>query len=102
MLRSIVVLIACSTSYLVLAHTHCHYDERAVDPDGLLSFCPMDYALYGTCCDAEEEALLEATFNEAGDLTDECADYYQQVGISQFHKFILVLEELERVRHGDH
>lgn len=79
MLKSIAVLIACSVGYLVLAHEHCHFDEREVDPDGVLTYCSMDFVTSGTCCNAEEEAALEATFNAAGSLTAECADYYKQV-----------------------
>lgn len=82
MLRSIVVLIASSASYLVSAHPHCHYDLREVDLEGELTFCPMDYATNGICCTEAEEAELEATFNAAGPLTTECADYYHQVNIS--------------------
>lgn len=79
MSRAFVVLIACSLGYVVIAHPHCHYDLRAVDPDGQLTFCSMDYAPAGTCCTAGEEAALESTLKAAGSLTAECADYYQQV-----------------------
>lgn len=79
MLRNIVVLIACSVGYLVLAHEHCYYDEREVDPDGELTYCSMEYVTAGTCCTADEEAALESTFNAAGSLTAECGDYYKQV-----------------------
>lgn len=77
MLNSIDGLVACFVVYLVLAHEHCHYDEREVDPDGGLTYCSMDYVTSGTCCNAEEEAALEATFNTARPLTVECTDYYQ-------------------------
>lgn len=83
MLRGIVILIAGSVGYVVVAHPHCHYDERDVDPDGKLVYCSIDYAPAGTCCTAEEEADLKATFDAAGSLTTECADYYKQAGITQ-------------------
>lgn len=85
MLRGIIILIAGSVGYVVVAHPHCHYDQRAVDPDGKLAFCSIDHAPAGTCCTAGEEADLETTFNAAGSLTTECADYYQQVGIPRRH-----------------
>lgn len=85
MSRKIAVLIACSVVYVVMAHPHCHYDLRAVDLDGQLTYCSMEYAPVGTCCTTEEETALEATFNAAGNLTSECANYYQQVGGSQMH-----------------
>lgn len=88
MLKNISVLIACSLGCLVLAHEHCYCDERGVDPNGELTFCSMEYVTAGTCCNAEEEAALEAAFNAAGSLTADCADYYKQVGSIQKHVYL--------------
>ena len=79
MLRSIIVLLSCGVGYFVYAHPHCHYDQREVDVGRDLTFCSMEYAPEGICCTEEEETALEATFNAAGALTAECADYYKQV-----------------------
>ncbi|CAN0428975.1 unnamed protein product [Ascophyllum nodosum] len=79
MLRSIFVLLSCGVGYFVNAHPHCHYDLREVDSGRDLTFCPMDYAPEGICCTQAEETALEETFNAAGALTAECADYYKQV-----------------------
>ena len=79
MLRSIIVLLSCGVGHFVHAHPHCHYDQREVDVGRDLTFCSMEYAPEGICCTEAEEAALEATFNAAGDLTAECADYYKQV-----------------------
>ncbi|CAM9644170.1 unnamed protein product, partial [Ascophyllum nodosum] len=79
MLRSIIILLSCGVVYLVYAHPHCHYDQREVDVERDLTFCSMDYAPEGICCTEAEETALEETFNAAGDLTTECADYYKQV-----------------------
>lgn len=100
MLESIAVLAACSLGYLVVAHPHCHYDERTVDVDGELTYCSMEYAPAGICCTAEEEAVLEVTFNAAGDLTSECADYYKQVG-SIFVHIDMCFNELGRSRNDN-
>ena len=79
MLRSIIVLLSWGVGYFVYAHPHCHYDQREVDVGRDLTFCSMEFAPEGICCTQEEETALEATFNAAGDLTAECADYYKQV-----------------------
>ena len=88
MLRSIFILLSCGVGYFVYAHPHCHYDQREVDFERDLTFCPMDYAPEGICCTEEEETALEETFNAAGALTVECADYYKQVQQSHRQRFI--------------
>lgn len=93
MLKDIAVLIACSLSCLVLAHEHCHYDEWEVDPDGELTYCSMEYVTSGTCCNAEEEAALEVTFNAAG-LPAECAYYYKQVGSIQKYVYLFTQKRI--------
>ena len=83
LLKKYVAILIASSSAVFTAHSHqhCHYDQREVDLTSVLTYCSMDYAADGVCCTTEEEAALEATFNAAGDLTTECADYYKQVGI---------------------
>lgn len=76
---AISLVISCSAIHTAFGHPHCHYDQREVDLERELTFCPMDYADVGVCCTAEEEAALEVTFTAASNLTTECADYYQQV-----------------------
>jgi len=80
MLRNIIILALCGLGYYACAHPHCHFNQREVNLERELTFCSMDYAEAGVCCTEEEEATLEATLMSAvGDLTTECADYYQQV-----------------------
>ena len=80
--KYVAILIASSCAvFTAFGHPHCHYDQRQVDLTSTLTYCSMDYAADGVCCTAEEEAALEATFNAAGDLTTECADYYKQASI---------------------
>ena len=79
MLKTTLTLISCSVGLLVSAHPHCHYDLREVDVGGDLVFCSMGFAPEGICCTELEEEALEDRYNEAVDLTSECADYYKQV-----------------------
>lgn len=59
------------------AHPACLYASRAPNTDTILQFCPQPAD--GACCNEFEEATAIATFVEAGDLSDECSEYYKQV-----------------------
>lgn len=59
------------------AHPLCYVGAKPTDADQVLTFCPEPQA--GACCTEFEEAVVEARFDAAGPLTDDCADLYKQV-----------------------
>eukprot|EP00903_Cladosiphon_okamuranus_P010391 g9829.t1 len=67
------VLIAASR---VAGHPICFVDDKAPDLEKTLDFCPAPQD--GACCTDAEEAEVEARFEAAGPLSDDCADYYKQ------------------------
>lgn len=82
-MRDLLVLGAsfvCLLGRQVLAHPTCFYDSRPPDPDEILEFCPESED--GACCNDAEEAAAIAVFQEAGELSDDCAVYYRQVWYS--------------------
>lgn len=74
---ALVGLLSCLNWSAVEAHPLCYFNDRQTDPSEELTFCPP--AQDGACCKDDEEAMVQAIFEEAGPLTPECADYYKQV-----------------------
>lgn len=60
----------------VAAHPLC-YDDTPTNLDQVLNFCPEQQD--GACCTDLDETEIEARFNAAGVLSDECAGYYTEV-----------------------
>lgn len=63
----------------VTGHPICFIDSRAPDLglNSSLVFCPA--AQDGACCTDVEEAEVQARFEAAGPLSEDCADLYKQV-----------------------
>lgn len=76
-MRGCSFLAAFFTAHRVLAHPLCYVGNRPTDYDEVLTFCPE--AQQGACCTDAEEAEVQARFEAAGTLTDDCADLYKQV-----------------------
>ncbi len=86
-MRGYSFLAAFLTAQRVLAHPLCYVDNRPTDYDEVLTFCPAeDQAQQGACCTDAEEAVVQARFEAAGTLTDDCAALYKQVRDARVRK----------------
>lgn len=74
-------LLVCLFIGPATGHPFCYVGDRPTDPTQVLEFCPE--AGQGACCTDLEEAEVEAIFNEAEDLTGDCAEFYKKVGSVQ-------------------
>lgn len=76
-------------------HPLCFVDDRSTDYDQVLTFCPA--AQDGACCTDAEELAVKALFEDAGTLSDFCADLYKQVRATPvLHTCVYI-----HPRHGD-
>lgn len=82
MRSSVRVLLLLLAGWVDYAAGHAHCLTKAVDLEQTLNFCPTEED--GVCCTEAEDAAVEERFNSVGTLTDDCADFYKQVGSRQF------------------
>lgn len=81
-MRIVQLLIVCLVIGSAAGHPLCFVDDRSTDYSQVLTFCPA--AQDGACCTDEEELAVKALFDDAGTLSDSCADLYKQVYLSVF------------------
>lgn len=76
----LVALALAATNALVSAHPLCYYGpNRAVSTTAKATFCPNEEP-EGFCCEPDEEAALEETFNAAA-VSAGCQDIYKEVSL---------------------
>lgn len=71
------LLFVCLVIGSTAGHPLCFIDDRSTDYNQVLTFCPA--AQDGACCTDAEESAVKALYEDAGSLSDPCADLYKQV-----------------------